>query len=314
MGTTRRRDELSAVNVKRMIRFLWVLALLPLVVVLAAGWQTSRAESWVSSRGTVTVPGGVFVLQTGHDRRGDHVAALGRDRNAYVLRLEHGRALAQKLQYPWPDTDGYRIRVAFADATSDDLVDLHLMRFVVDENSASEGRAPDYPQEEAIFRQEADGFVLDRIAEFAPITTLDDEQRTMSAYGDQLALATISNGTHPRTQVFSASSKRVIDLLEGEPYEVRDVDGDGNQDLLTAEERFDLSEAGYNTFRLYLFRQDRIHHVWTGTFRNLDLWRSTRRFTAVGDLDSDGLCEIIVAEPHRGMVEVFGLDRARLAG
>ncbi len=314
MGTTRKRDEQAVATARRMVRFLWVLGLVPLVVVLAAGWQTSRTEVWVDSRGIFLVPEGVFHLQVGHDRRGDHVAVLGRDRNTHVLGLKNGRIVTQRLQYPWPEVEGFRVRLALADATNDDLVDILLMRFAIDESAMNDGRPREEPWDCAVFRQERGGFVKDRIEPRTPVINLDEDNRSLSAYGEQLALATVTQAGQPMTQVFSPEAKRVIELLEGEPYASRDLDGDGNQDLLTAEERFDLADAGLNTLRLYLFREDRVHAVWSSTFENLDLWRTPRRYTALADLDGDVLCEIVVGEPQTGELEVFALDPADLAG
>jgi hypothetical protein len=188
------------------------------------------------------------------------------------------------------------------------------MRFEVEEGTTSEGRPTSEPWDCAIFRQEHDRFVQDRLLERTPVLKLDEDTRSLSAYGEQLQLATVSNGAHQMTQVYSGEAERAIDLLNGEPYAIRDMDEDGNQDLLTAEESFDGETPGLNTYRLYMFREDRIHEVWSGTFQNIDLWRTPRRYTLLADLDSNGLCEIVVAEPFSGIVQVFAIDRTKLVG
>jgi len=314
MRRSRQREEQAVATTRRLIRVLWVLGLVPLLVVLAAGLQSSRTETWLEQVGRMTLPDGIYQLQDGHDRRGDHVAALARDRTIHVLQLTNGRLTSQKLAYPWPERDGFRVRLALADATNDDLVDLLLMRYPIDETDTTVSQPISEAWECAIFRQERDRFVQDRLVERTPVMKLDEDTASLSAFGEQLRLATVSNGQQQMTQVYSAESERAIALLAGEPYSIRDMDEDGNQDLLTSEEQFEGDQPGENVFRLYLFRHDRIHEVWSGTFQNVDIWRAPRRYTLLADLDSDGLCEIVVTEPFSGELKVFGIDPAKLVG
>ena len=314
MGTSRKSDDHAALNARRMVRWMWLLGFLPLVGVLAAGLQTSRTETWVQTVGTVTVPRGIVHIQSGHDRRGEHVAVLGYDRSVLVIELRGGQVVTQVLPSPWADNDGYRVRLSIADATQDDLVDLVLSRYKVEGEMSTEGRSRDLPWECAIFRQERDQFVLDRLEDRTPFTSTARESMQLFAYGQQLRLATATVDSGPLTQVCEADSRRVVELLAGEPYAVRDLDGDGNQDLLTSQETGSGTESMTSTFRLYLFRDDGVHAVWSADFEQLDLWRMPRRYTELADLDGDGLVELIVCEPHRGLVSVFSIDPEKLTG
>lgn len=299
------RDRRSGSAPRWASRWLWVAALAPLFAALGASLRPTAAPAAYHELGIVWLPPRVSALQTGVDRAGTHVAMLAGDGRVHLLYQRGQRLETRSLAVPWVPERRFRLRLAFTDFNQDGLLDLVVMQ----PPPRADGLSPWDSNEWrcALFAQRQGHFKLERVVTGPPYESAVEGDRMLFAGSESFQPQTLFDGASSRvvTRLVNADTGRVAHVLEGEPFRIGDLDGDGNQDLLTVTAQDD--RRPWASYTAWFYRAGEFRPLWRGAYQQNDLSRNWMRNMQLTDLNSDGAAELIAVEPHLGKTTVLAI-------
>lgn len=294
---------------KGLVFIAWLVVFMPLAAAVSYTIRPAASLSMLEERAALNLTPPIVNLAVGADRVGDHAAILDGHGEIHVVGLKRGRFVDQVVRIPWTDADLRRVRVVFLDADRDDLAELLAVRIP---RPADDARSPfdeNAPWQTAVYRQQGGRFHLTETGprpHYRPPGPGAADLiaggvaygfRDLRQYGDPVVL----------TQLVEVSSGRAAFVLTGERFQVLDLDGDGEDDLITVAPVSDAPDM--IRYRLYVYRAGRFVEAWTATYDQIDHPSRLHRFTRAADLDGDGSLELIICEPRSGRVTILELSR-----
>lgn len=290
---------------KGLVFIAWLVVFMPLAAAVSYTVRPAASLFMLEERAALNLAPPIVNLAVGADRIGDHAAILDGGGGIHVLGLRRGRFVVQVNRIPWQDADLRRVRAVFLDTDRDDLTELLAVRIP---RPTADARSPfdeNAPWETAVYRQEGGRF---RLTETGPRPHYRPPGpgaadlvaggvaygfRDLRQYGDPVVL----------TQLVELHSGRAAFALTGERFQVLDIDGDGEDDLITVEPVANAHDV--IRYRLYVYRAGQFIEAWTAAYDQIDQPSRLHRFTRAADLDGDGCLELIVCEPRSGRVTVL---------
>ncbi|MCC7495010.1 MAG: VCBS repeat-containing protein [Fimbriimonadaceae bacterium] len=309
---TRTTSPSRPTTARRAVGVGWLVVLAPLLLIGVLVGASQREDTWLREVGKLQLPG-LLHIQAASDRRGDHVAVLDRAGAIHVLGLRGQHLQDSSLAVPWrQDEQQLRsTRLVFAPAGHDELLDLTAIKMPPRRFSGM----PDWDGGDwkvARYDQRGDGFAFEEIHHRPPSLPDGGGSQNILLQGVSYLMRDVATagGKRNYVQLLRARDNRPAFSVRGGFFASADLDGDGNQDLITRDQNID--DQGLAQFRIHVYRNRGFREVWQGCFDEGDPTYTMRRWVVLADLDGDGVMELVGGEPETGRLSVVAFDPAKL--
>ncbi len=278
-------------------RWAWLACALPLVLSLGLRARpVPAAASLLQELPAIPLGAGIDGHASGVDRRGAVVAVHTVDGRLHRVRSEAGRFGTESFAIVPRAIDPLQGPVlVYDDVDCDGLLELLIQDRCVDQPVRERWRV--FP-----------GWRDDPVpAAAVAATTVHGSPGGLgecALAGRRLTFAGLTRPGTPRcrTRLVDPATGRAVGLLDGSLLQVGDFDGDGGDDLLTAE---GTPQPGEVLLRLYLGGDDRFHLAGEVRYQQGDLPGKPGGWTDCADLDADGRLELFAYEASPARIRLW---------
>lgn len=280
----------------------WGAGILPFAAVLMVALVAAPVHSPVHERARLQDVRSLRSVSRGRDRSGAYLALVTADR-VLVLTDRRGWLSVQELRLPWASYDQTEIRACFRTPGQDGLQQL-----VVDRREVS-SQPPGIPSasDHAVFVRRGGRFTLAGLSASWPSEQSDELQSVVA--GGSLHRVDLLSGRVDATRLVRQGQRRPAASLPGVAVDAADVDGDGNDELLTVER--DYEGLPHNRYRLFTGRDGQWRKVWELVLPERAAADGSIELAQVVlcDLGLDSRSELIVIGAVPNAVQVLEWDR-----
>ncbi len=286
---------------RRAVQLGWIVGAIPFAVVslLTAVLDRDPADP-IRESARLQCRAPIIDLRAATDRAGDHLALVDGTGRVFVAGQRQGVVALRRLSIPWPGGTGRAGPVCWLDLNQDELQDLQVWAqedFQGDDDVAYGSDQAPACVVQKMGRFELSGF---RPSRFSPSLGEPTEAHTLTR-----AFAVVP-GPGPGGGTVLTVGRRLFQSLRGAPLGVRDLNDDGNDEILTAECRAAKPDDHIH-YRLYAWN-GRVYRVIHSTrlpgTTDISGSPNNQPLAVLTDVDGDGRAELVMADVTAGTVLV----------
>ncbi len=306
-----RATRVPEARLGRTVALGWALVVAPLAAVALAALASGAEPERLHCAGAVKLRGPVRYARVGTDASGDLVVVSDGAGAVYQIDLSHQRVRSRLVYAPRPSRELWATALALV-ATAPDrpltLVPVTLMRGEEPDVWPALGEGPLPPKECPRFAPDSTGRLVYRGSGPAPVDAIAADGPTeVVGFGRSLGLKVMA-GVSCSTMILDRG--QCIQCLTGRVVAAGDMDGDGDQEVLTAAQAAPDAPS-IIPLRLYSVQGRRYREVWHGS-TSVPVEEGEAAGLAplamLADLDGDCRDELVVCDGLTGRLTVWVWD------